>query len=55
MATITQSLENVGREILQYGLNLVCAWYESTKFTPANLDGVTILIQESKPANVRYV
>ena len=54
MATITQSLENLGREILRYSLNLVCAWYEGTRFTPSNLDGVTILIPESQPAKVRF-
>lgn len=53
IATITQSLENAGREILRYSLNLVFAWYEGTKFTPSNLDGITILIPESKPASVR--
>jgi len=55
MATIAQSLENVGREILRHSLNLICAWYEGTKFTPSNLDGVPILIQQSGLANVRFV
>jgi uncharacterized membrane protein YkgB len=55
MATITQSLENAGREILRYSLNLVFAWYEGTRFTPSNLDGITIFIPENKPASVRLL
>jgi hypothetical protein len=42
MANITQSLEDAWWKILRHSLNLVRAWYEGTKFTPANLDGVPI-------------
>ena len=55
MATITQSLENVWRKILRHSFNLVCLWHEGTNFTPANLDGVTILIRSCKPADDRFV
>jgi len=54
-ALTTQSLENVWRKILRHSFNLVCVWHEGTNFTPANLDGVTILIRSCKPADDRFV
>ena len=36
MAPLTRTLERLGRALQRFGLNLICDWYEGTRFTPAS-------------------